>query len=237
MAPQVRRLGIIALAFGTACTDDPLVSMPASDGESASDGQTSFDPLPTSSTTLEPTTTEPGTTRGVSTDLTSASTTSVQPVCGDDIAEGAEECDFGKANAEDAGCTIECKLATCGDGLVWEGVEQFDMGAGNSDEYGGCRPDTCHWAARCGDGVVDPAHELCDRGDQNGSGISDDEFAPCDLHHGYYGRLLFITTQAYDGELGGVSGADLSVTPPPPRPASRTRTPIERGSAMTSSHP
>ncbi|MFZ6182429.1 hypothetical protein [Nannocystis pusilla] len=209
MAPQVRRLGIIALAFGTACTDDPLVSMPASDGESASDGQTSFDPLPTSSTTLEPTTTEPGTTRDVSTDLTSASTTSVQPVCGDDIAEGAEECDFGKANADDAGCTIECKLATCGDGLVWEGVEQCDMGAGNSDEYGGCRPDTCHWAARCGDGVVDPAHELCDRGDQNGSGVSDDEFAPCDLHCGYYGRLLFITTQAYDGELGGVSGADL----------------------------
>ena len=76
-----------------------------------------------------PTTTEPGSTSEESTSSDGTTTASDQPVCGDDIAEGAEECDFGKANADDVGCTIECKLATCGDGLVWKAVEQCDMGA------------------------------------------------------------------------------------------------------------
>ncbi|MFY0537463.1 hypothetical protein [Nannocystis pusilla] len=171
-------------------------------------GPTSFDPPPTASATVAPTTTEPGSTSEESTS-SDGTTASDQPVCGDDIAEGAEECDFGKANADDGGCTLQCKLATCGDGLVWEGVEQCDMGAGNSDEYGGCRPDTCHWAARCGDGVVDLAYETCDRGELNGTGVTDDEFAPCDLTCGFYGRLFFITADMFTGALGGVSGADL----------------------------
>lgn len=208
MALRACRFACITLALGTSCTDDPLVSSPTADGDGTSGGPTSFDLPATASGALEPTTTEPGSTSEASTSSTGA-TASDQPVCGDDIAEGTEECDFGKANADHGGCTLECKLATCGDGLVWEGVEQCDMGPGNSDDYGGCRPDTCHWAPRCGDGVIDPEHEFCDRGELNGTGTTDDAFAPCDFKCGYYGRLLFITAQAYDGDLGGVSGADL----------------------------
>ncbi|MDC0722463.1 hypothetical protein [Nannocystis bainbridge] len=181
--------------------------MPASDGQSASGGPTSFDP-PAASDAVEPTTTEAGSTSEASTSATGA-TAPDQPVCGDDVAEGLEECDLGKANADNGACTLECKLATCGDGLVWEGVEQCDMGGGNSDEYGGCRPDTCHWAARCGDGILDADHELCDRGELNGTGITEDEFAPCDLACGFFGRPFFITSQMFTGALGGVSGADL----------------------------
>jgi len=207
MARPAYHIGFAFMAFGTSCTDDPLVSMPASDSQDMSGGPTSFDPPPTASTSVEPTTAGPGTTNETSTGPTS--TTSEQPVCGDDLAEGAEECDFGKANADDGGCTLECKLATCGDGLVWKGVEQCDMGAGNSDDYGGCRPDTCHWAPRCGDGALDPDHEICDREELNGTGVTDDELAPCDLSCGFYGRLLFVTAAKFDGDLGGVSGADL----------------------------
>ncbi|MCY1057301.1 hypothetical protein [Nannocystis sp. SCPEA4] len=202
-------VGLLVLSLGTSCTDDPLVSTPASDSQDMSGGPTSFDPPPTASTPTEPSTTDPGTATGTSTDPTEASTTSEQPVCGDDIAEGAEECDFGKANADDGGCTLDCKLATCGDGLVWKGVEQCDMGSANNNDYGGCRPDTCHWAARCGDAVLDPDHETCDRGELNGTGVTDDELAPCDLSCGFYGRLLFVTAAKFTGNLGGVSGADL----------------------------
>jgi hypothetical protein len=96
----------------------------------------------------------------------------------------------------------------CGDGLVWSGVEACDFGLGNDDDYSGCRPD-CQWGPHCGDGILDPEHEACDRGDLNGTGMTTDEYSPCSVTCGYVGRVLFITSKTYHGALGGVSGADL----------------------------
>lgn len=47
-------------------------------------------------------------------------------VCGDGVVCGAEACDDGPMNAEGAGCKPGCALNVCGDGSVWEGVEECD---------------------------------------------------------------------------------------------------------------
>jgi cysteine-rich repeat protein len=73
--------------------------------------------------------------------------------------DDGEECDDGEANADDAPCTAACKLATCGDGLVNEGVEACDDG--NDNDADACS-NTCA-AAGCGDGVLQ-AFEDCDDG-------------------------------------------------------------------------
>lgn len=83
--------------------------------------------------------------------------------CGNRVVNGAlgEECDDGNQNDQDR-CTNECQIARCGDGLVYEGVEECDRGELNSDLI----PDRCRLdcsAARCGDGVIDTGEE-CDDG-------------------------------------------------------------------------
>lgn len=55
--------------------------------------------------------------------------------CGNGIAEGSEECDDGNKIDTD-GCISTCKLATCGDSLVWKDVEECDDG--NLDPDDGC---------------------------------------------------------------------------------------------------
>ncbi|MCX4247489.1 SBBP repeat-containing protein [Paraliomyxa miuraensis] len=86
-----------------------------------------------------------------------------QPICGDEVVEANEECDDGDANANDAGCKLDCTLAFCGDGLVHEGVEACDDG--NTDDDDGCRSD-CTIPPFCGDGVIGRGEE-CDDGDAN----------------------------------------------------------------------
>src|SRR5690554_6209362 len=53
------------------------------------------------------------------------------PVCGDGMVEGDEECDDGNTDDSDA-CTNECLAATCGDGII-QGGEECDAGADNDD--------------------------------------------------------------------------------------------------------
>jgi cysteine-rich repeat protein len=81
--------------------------------------------------------------------------------CGNGAVEAPEECDDGNQVDTDA-CLTTCQDATCGDGIVWAGVEQCDAGAGNSNAPGAtCRTD-CR-PARCGDGIIDPLRgEQCD---------------------------------------------------------------------------
>ena len=79
------------------------------------------------------------------------------PYCGDGIQDSGEEygekCDDGNEDNTDA-CTNECEEARCGDGYVWDGVEECDDGNDNvndgcpSGPQGTCRP------AYCGDGFV-----------------------------------------------------------------------------------
>ena len=91
-------------------------------------------------------------------------TTGEPAVCGDGVRGGAEECDDGADNGDDRGCTSECRLAVCGDGLVQAAEEQCDHGASNGDAAR-CTGQ-CLFAA-CGDGLVlaeGPEPEGCDEG-------------------------------------------------------------------------
>jgi len=165
-------------------------------------------PTPTSGPeglTTDTTTTTTGPDAVGTTEL--ASTGPASPGCGDGILGPGEACDGGwAANLEDAACLPDCTLATCGDGHVQAGKEECDLGAGNSNAYGGCTPVTCLWGPRCGDGVISPGHELCDPGAPVEPG---DQIAACTPTCRFDGRIVFISSQAYTGDLGGISGADL----------------------------
>lgn len=80
------------------------------------------------------------------------------PVCGDGFAHPTEGCDDGNA-AEDDACHSDCTPASCGDGVVQQGVELCDDG--NLSDTDGCT--TMCTLASCGDGVLQPG-ELCDDG-------------------------------------------------------------------------
>jgi hypothetical protein len=134
--------------------------------------------------------------------------TGAAPYCGDDRLDPGEECDFGRDNGENAACTHLCTKATCGDGFLWEGYESCDLGLYNLGQYGGCTAD-CELAPRCNDGTVDEPHEDCDYGDLNGEGVGMGDMGPCDDTCQFQGRTVFVTSVAYEGNLGGLSGADL----------------------------
>lgn len=66
------------------------------------------------------------------------------PICGDGIIQGEEECDDGNDVNTDA-CLSNCKRARCGDRWVWEGEETCDPGpGGDATQINSC-------AAVCGE--------------------------------------------------------------------------------------
>lgn len=204
-------LGIAAL---TACAhgDDTVASSDSAPVGSA--GPTSFGDLPPpddpTSTTDAPLSTgadDPASSTSSENDSESSSTDPLA-FCGDGNLDPGEECDYGPDNSNVGPCTHNCTKAVCGDGLVWEGVEACDMGVANAKEYGGCTPG-CEWAARCGDGNLDLGYEECDEGDLNGSGEEVDGHAACSNTCRWDGRVVFLSSALYPGNLGGTSGADL----------------------------
>ena len=89
----------------------------------------------------------------------------ILPSCGDGVLDFGEECDEGENNSNSGSCLVNCRKAVCGDGFLWEGVEECDDGPMNSDTApNACRTD-CR-LPRCGDGVVDSGEE-CDDGPMN----------------------------------------------------------------------
>ena len=82
-------------------------------------------------------------------------------LCGNGVIDidgfNQEECDDGNDDPTD-GCTNECKLATCGDGIVHAGVEECDDG--NTYNTDACTNE-CKIAV-CGDGYVHVGREDCD---------------------------------------------------------------------------
>lgn len=127
--------------------------------------------------------------------------------CGDGVVGPDEQCDDGLAeNTVSGECLPDCVLASCGDGFLQEGVEQCDLGGGNSHDFGGCVPGTCHWGPNCGDGVVTPGHELCDPGAPVDPSM---EVVPCTPTCRFAGRVAFLSSEVYPGDLDGVAGADL----------------------------
>jgi cysteine-rich repeat protein len=89
--------------------------------------------------------------------------------CGDGVRDPGEGCDDGNHVATDA-CTDKCVPARCGDGIVWEGVEECDDG--NQVANDGC-DNSCHLPV-CGDGRV-AGSEQCD----DGNDVPDDGCTDC----------------------------------------------------------
>lgn len=126
-------------------------SLTTTEATSTTSEETSSTTDETSSTTEE----DPSTTMG---------TTGPEPICGDGKTEGDEECDDGANNADNGACTLACKLARCGDGLILEGNEVCDDGI-NDGSYGTCNPN-CTLAPHCQDGIVQSDDgEECDSSD------------------------------------------------------------------------
>jgi len=128
-------------------------------------------------------------------------------LCGDGLLQpgNGEACDEGDDNSDAGACTSSCTVAECGDGHLWEGVEECDDGDENqADVYGGCVPQLCVKGDHCGDSEIQKPHEECDLGlEKNG-----EDGEPCNGQCKLDGRVIFVTSQAYRGDLGGLAGAD-----------------------------
>ena len=129
--------------------------------------------------------------------------------CGDGhLQEGIEEGDQGTDNADDAACTLACTKARCGDKNTYKDVEECDWGdnpedapmVNDDDAYGGCTT-ICEWGPRCGDNEVQGPEE-CDDGEEPDPAICSKE---CTLLK----RVIFVTSERYLGDLGGLAGADV----------------------------
>ena len=214
-------------ASSTDTDSEPTIGITASDG----------DP---STTTDEPMTATTTGSTGGSTD-SDPTTTDDPPTCGDGQVDPGEECDWGMGNSEEAGCTPDCELAKCGDGLVQLGVEECDDGLANDDSgactldctkarcgddkvyegveecddgdtpteedpvindddaYGGCTTE-CKAGPHCGDGEVQ-AEEECDDGEEPDPAVCSNE---CTV----LSRVIFVSSETYLGNLGGIEGGD-----------------------------
>ena len=149
------------------------------------------------------------------------------PACGDGIVQPGEACDDGNTRDDDA-CTAKCTLATCGDGILQEGVEECDDA--NTGDGDACT-NACAFA-RCGDGVLHQGVEECDDGnDQNGDacltacllaicgdGVLQVGVEECDDGNDVpddgctelcvRDRVVFVTEGYYTAALMGLAGAD-----------------------------
>ena len=170
-------------------TDEPATSATTADSLSPTSTTDTSTTVPTTTTSIS--TTDSSTT-------TDASTTTAMPACGDGHLDDGEECDDGDMEDTDE-CLSTCKAAKCGDGLVRDGAEDCDDG--NAVDTDACTTACKH--ANCGDGLVWAGLEECDDGNQ----VDSDG---CELDCRLTGaqKLIFITSQMYTGNLGGLVGAD-----------------------------
>ena len=186
MRPPLRipALGFVALV-GCAESIDLATSSTTDPGSSASDPG-------------EPTDTGASTTDATTTGTTTDATTPEPAVCGDGVVQAPEPCDDGNLDNTDA-CLDTCTPAACGDGFTHAGNEECDY----AGEASTCDADCT--AVSCGDGYVNKAYEACDDGNQAaGDGCEND----CSVTPGGPPRVVFVTSQTFTGELGGLAGAD-----------------------------
>jgi hypothetical protein len=227
LAPRSKaHLALVLSLCGCPSADSPAITTttgaqtdPAADTESAvpttsaTDLATTPDPATTTSSAGSVDTTT-STTTDASTSVSSTgeqTTTGSLEDCGDGQLQPGEQCDLGFGLNFDTGdCTSKCRLPSCGDGFVWTEHEICDSGDANNDTtWNGCKND-CTPGPRCNDGIVQPDNEECDDGPEwNGSGESKDpNHAPCTGECRISGRIMFISSTKFTGNLGGLSGAD-----------------------------
>ncbi len=91
-----------------------------------------------------------------------------EPVCGDGVLAGDEECDDGQSNNSDTrpdACRVDCTLPSCGDGVVDPSLSEECDDAGLVDGDGCASDCTVEF---CGDGQVNNSGtEECDEGSSN----------------------------------------------------------------------
>jgi cysteine-rich repeat protein len=156
--PKARTWSLLAVALAACFSppDVPIETETTATPVTATTGDT---------TTAETTTAESTTATPTTTGDTVADSTGPGELCGNGEVDEGEECDLAAGNADSAGCTSDCRLAYCGDALVYVGREQCDDG--NTDDTDTCLG-TCVEAS-CGDGHVQVGREQCDGDVENGT--------------------------------------------------------------------
>jgi cysteine-rich repeat protein len=71
-------------------------------------------------------------------DTDACTTRCIAARCGDGIVQSGESCDRGSQNSNGGGCLLTCQEAACGDGFVFEDVEECDEGEDNGDDAAQC---------------------------------------------------------------------------------------------------
>jgi len=175
-SPFIAVLACLSSNPGQEESTDPASSSSGTSPESS--GESTLGGIMT--TTEEPDSEDSGadaSTDGETTDDASSETTQViPPECGDGNHDPGEECDNGNANANDAACTLACKVAVCGDGFVEAGIETCDDGV-NDGAYGGCNADCMSWGPKCGDMLVQIPEEECDGDDPDAGCLKECKYA------------------------------------------------------------
>jgi hypothetical protein len=202
----------LAVGFVLGCSGASPPGAVTMEPATGSTGETETDAtgdLPTGAPTTSEGSTATTSVADTSTSSTDTTTTATGPggVCGDAKVDPGEDCDLGMENRDDGPCTVLCESAVCGDGKVWSGVEACDLGGDNGPNYAGCSA-LCQKNAHCGDSSVDVPFEQCDAGPGNGSGESEDNTVPCTVGCRWDGRITFLSRELYDGDFGGLDGAD-----------------------------
>lgn len=182
--------------FMSACPHDSQPGESATEpgqGESSGLGDEPAEPVPDPTSDPGTSTVEPGTTSGSSTGI-------------DTMEPGTSSGDRGESSSSgDEGISSSSTGsggAVCGDKIVDDG-EECDFGEMNADaEYGGCNSD-CTWQPHCLDEEFQPGHEECDPSDPLFG-----EAAACNDSCMWKGGVVFVTSQAFKGDLGGQAGAD-----------------------------
>ncbi|MDC0723691.1 DUF4215 domain-containing protein [Nannocystis bainbridge] len=183
MTTRQLSIGLVTLLVAACNSDSGNVTASASESQGSSTSTTG-DETPTTGQTTQttqttvPTSTDPsgtdsesatdGTTATTealtSTSSTTEATTDTEPVCGDGVVEGGEQCDDGN-DVEGDGCEPSCvPTPECGNNEVEQGEVCDD---GNTEDGDECSADcqTSTPAPECGDGTVQ-APEMCDDGNQ-----------------------------------------------------------------------
>ncbi len=131
-----RRFGVLLTLLGSACVNPPVApGSTSSTGETTAAGSTSTDTSAAASSTggseegeaSQSEASQGEASEGEADTSGTASTAVGMPLCGDGVQDPGEQCDLGAAaNGNTAKCLHDCVLATCGDGYVFEKVEECD---------------------------------------------------------------------------------------------------------------